>query len=93
MANATTCASVALRLTDADIGGYSRVVELCTNLLPESKSNIAAVLRDYVRMRRLENAIKNVADSVNECHSDSEYFSAMNEIKDILAEAEKGEAK
>ena len=105
----TTPASVASRLTDEEIlKNASRVDELsydgeigsfggfsCGDNSPNTE-DVAAVLRDYVRLRRLENAIKAKVSDCRSCdtYNYTEYCrEAIEDIERLLAEAEKGEAK
>ena len=82
----TTPASVASRLTDEEIAEFADTAYIgATNSMQDSV--IAAVLRDYVRLRKLANAVKTVAIG-----KDSDYHK-VTEIERLLAEAEKGEAK
>lgn len=96
MPNTTTPASVATRLSDLRIStltqfietrGRFQIAEGDTRLCDE----IAAVLRDYVRMRKLANA---VIDRIKRYHANLENpMCAFNDIKCAVAEAEKGGAK
>ena len=54
MPNTTTPASVASRLTDEDIINIAKSIDDCGAVWKFDVPNIAAVLRDYVRMRRLK---------------------------------------
>lgn len=59
MANtSTTPAPVASRLTDEDIAVYASIIESSSRLSPDGKCNIATVLRDYMRLRKLTNAVE-----------------------------------
>ena len=97
----TTPASVASRLTDEEIETNARgVLNMAWFSNYEeagcSPEKIAAVLRDYVRLRRLENAVKAKVAECSSCdtYNYTEYCrEAIEDIERLLAEAEKGEAK
>ena len=103
MANTpTTPASVSSRLTDEEILNLADICEVY-------EDNAAAVLRDYVRLRKLANAVKAKVDAVNRMPSaplsggteDQKIngeklcakITAFAEISRLLAEAEKGTTK
>lgn len=93
----TTPASVAARMTDKWIKTTAE------NFDNEGYFYIAAVLRDYVRLRRLTKEIIHkynvmVNSRVTATINGTEYYqpfnaSEVNEIKRLLAEADKGEEK
>lgn len=110
MANTpTTHASVASRLTDEEIERLARIAEDDGVLYAEDAGDTVAVLLDYVRLRKMANAIKAKVDAVNKMPSAPLYggvenqkingekmcakITAFAEITRLLAEAEKGEAK
>lgn len=98
----TTHATVAARLTDEEI---LYLAELCffTSHSAEEDQNTAAVLRDYVRLRKLANAVKvkfsecNMLGSYAELKYEGELpytskiLKSVADIKLLLAEMEKSE--
>lgn len=100
----TTPASVASRLTDEEI---LKLAKDCDGLVstdyatgePDYFGDLevkkAAVLRDYVRLRKLVDAIgRTVIDCCNLENDDKwKHDAAIYDIKRLLAEAEKGEPK
>ena len=80
----TTSASVTARLTDEEILKIACLVEATCRF-----HKTVAVLRDYVRLRKLANA---VIDRIKRYHTNLENpMCAFNDIKCMVAEAEKGE--
>lgn len=92
----TTPASVASRLTDEQIESIAESLEHDaenlygdnTRLFMDDENNAAAVLRDYVRMRKLKNAIYERIKEYRDKHQDE--VIVFRDIKSLLAEAEKG---
>lgn len=100
MANTpTTPALVASRLTDEEI---KRIANYCEEraydfgfdtLAHCDEKRKAAVLRDYVRLRNLANAVK---EKVNYAFYHGDTYTtqdAITELHHLLAEVEKGEKK
>lgn len=81
MANTTaTPASVAARLTDEEILNLADICEVY-------EDNAAAVLRDYVRMRKLANAVKKIVEVINEGNCRFDDYENVLELKRLLSDA------
>lgn len=100
----TTPAFVASRLTDEEIERLARITEEDGVLYTEDEGDISAVLRDYVRMRRMNAELRKcvkdavlqncaLCESKNTVACDTDGFCSERRWKKILADSEKGAAK